>query len=768
MTQACVIAISVLCKWSVGGLIMADLLLELFSEEIPARMQSRASNDLRRLVTDGLINAGLSYEDAKSFSTPRRLTLVVEGLPLVSPDISDERKGPRVGAPDKAIEGFLRTAGLPSIDACKMRDDGKGLYYFAEINKPGHAAPDIIAEVLEQVVRGFPWPKSMRWGNGQLRWVRPLHSIVATFGSKTEKPDVVPIEIDGIKAGNTTFGHRMMAGGAITVARFDDYAVKLEAAKVEIDCERRRETILADSKSLALAQGLELMDDPDLADEVAGLVEWPVALIGSFDMAFLELPPEVLTTSMRVNQKYFALKQAESGEMANKFIVIANIEARDGGTEIVSGNERVLAARLHDARFFWDQDLKIPLTAYGEKLGAVTYHEKLGTQGQRVDRIVRLAGELAPIVGADRDISARAAQLSKADLLCGMVGEFPELQGVMGCHYALKQGEPEAVANAIRDHYRPQGPSDSVPKAPTSISVALADKLDILVGFWAIDEKPTGSKDPFALRRAALGVIRIILENELRILLWPTFVVLGRRAVAQLLSGPRDKVEKQLVPFQISGDVNQESLNAQLTEVAGVAAELMSGKLKFSVPVQEWELEKSNNLLSFFADRLKGYLRETGARHDLIDAVFSLGSQDDLVMIVRRVEALGAFLQTDDGANLTVGIKRAQNILRIEEKKDGDEAFSGMPDPELLSLEAEKLLFEAVGTASEDVAAAINAENFGDAMRALAKLRTPVDLFFDDVIVNDEDRVLRTNRLKLMSLIRTATHAIADFSKIEG
>jgi len=749
---------------------MPDLLLELFCEEIPARMQARARADLVRLVTEGLTAAGLGFEGAKAFSTPRRLALAIEGLPARSADTREERKGPRVGAPDKAIEGFLRAAGLSSLDRCETRDDGKGAYHVAVIERPGRAAGEIIAEVVDRAVRGFPWPKSMRWGEGELKWVRPLHSILATFGARTETPDVVPLTIDGIRAGNVTRGHRVMGPGEITVSRLDDYAAKLEAAKVEIDADRRRDTILADARSLALAQGLEVVEDAALAEEVAGLVEWPVTLIGRFDEAFLALPAEVLTTSMRVNQKYFALNDARTGRMANRFVVVANIEAEDGGAAIVAGNERVLAARLHDAKFFWEQDLKAGLETHGAKLGDVVFHERLGSQSERVERIARLARELAPIVGADADEAERAARLCKADLMSQMVGEFPELQGVMGRYYALEQGEPESVADAIRDHYRPQGPTDEVPAAPVAIAVALADRLDTLVGFWAIDEKPTGSKDPFALRRAALGVIRIVLENELRVPLSEFF----HKAKAWA----------------------EHELNQDLPELEAV-------------------------LLSFFADRLKVHLRETGARHDLIDAVFAAGDapssssplagevgakrrvgggftgaeapptlslpregrgdarastgnatsgggNDDLLMIVRRVEALGDFLGTDDGANLLAGVRRAQNILRIEEKRDGEGAFDAEPDPALFTEEAEKRLYEAIGAATGEVEAAMRIEDFADAMRALAALRGPVDRFFDEVTVNADDAELRANRLKLLGRIRRATLAIADFSRIEG
>jgi glycyl-tRNA synthetase beta chain len=794
---------------------MPDLLLELLSEEIPARMQARARADLVRLVTEGLTAAGLAFEGAKAFSTPRRLALAIEGLPARSADTREERKGPRVGAPDKAIEGFLRAAGLTSLADCETRDDGKGAYHVAVMERPGRAAADIIAEVVETAVRSFPWPKSMRWGEGELRWVRPLHSIVATFGPKSETPDVVRLTIDGIRAGNVTSGHRVMGPGEITVSRLDDYAAKLEAAKVEIDAARRRDTILADAKSLALAQGLEVIEDAALAEEVTGLVEWPVTLIGRFDEAFLKLPAEVLATSMRVNQKYFALKDAKTGRMANRFVVVANVEAEDGGKAIVAGNERVLAARLHDAKFFWEQDLKVPLEAHGRKLSDVVFHEKLGSQAERVERIARLARELAPVVGADPDKAERAARLAKADLMSQMVGEFPELQGVMGRYYAREAGESEQVADAIRDHYRPQGPADAVPTAPVAVAVALADKLDMLVGFWAIDEKPTGSKDPFALRRAALGFIRIVLANEFRIALWTP--------LSKAVQGYRNQENHYVIAGVEKWIGGPAGPDESVKETAQRVARAFG----------------ASGLQEFFKDRLTVQLRQQGARHDLIDAVFAAGaatsssplagevgaqrrvggkaagseapptlslpregggdartgaapggedvapstgegaglgqakgktvsSNDDLLMIVRRVEALGEFLATDDGVNLLAGVRRAQNIVRIEERQDGEGAFDAEPDPALFTETAEKRLYEAIGAATGEALAAVKVEDFADAMRALAALRGPVDRFFDEVTVNAGDPKLRVNRLKLLGRIRRATLAIADFSRIEG
>jgi glycyl-tRNA synthetase beta chain len=694
---------------------MPDLLLEFFSEEIPARMQPRASDDLQRMVTDRLVAAGLAYEGAKAFATPRRLTLAVHGIPVRQPDVKEERRGPRVGAPDGAIAGFLKSAGLTSISEAKIEKDArKGEFYVATIEKPGRPAIDVIAEIVPEVVRGFPWPKSMRWGSGELNWVRPLHSIVATFGPETEEPEVVRFAVDGIAAGDVTRGHRFLSPAPFKVRRFDDYVKKLEQAKVVLDRARREQMILADARNFAFAQGYELVEDPGLLTEVAGLVEWPVVLMGSFDAAFLGIPPEVIRTTIRYNQKCFVLRN--SGGLANKFILVANTEAADGGKAIVAGNERVIRARLTDAKFFYETDLKIPLADRLPKLGEIIFHEKLGTQGQRVERIERLARELSPMVGADPDKAAGAARLAKADLVTDMVGEFPELQGLMGKYYALAQGEDESVARAIEDHYRPLGPSDRVPGDPVSIAVALADKIDALVGFWAIDEKPTGSKDPYALRRAALGVIRLIIENGLRMRLRGVF------------AGAR-----QLLPNRCQSSSD----------------------------------ELAVDLLAFLADRLKVQLREQGARHDLVDAVFALEGQDDLPMIVRRVEALASFLDTDDGRNLLAGYKRATNIIRIEEKRDGV-AYGGAPDPQLYRQAEERELAAAILAAKQSAAAAVAREDFAAAMLAIAALRPKVDAFFDKVTVNVDEPKLRENRLKLLNEIREATRAVADFSRIEG
>lgn len=675
---------------------MPDLLLELLSEEIPARMQARAAEDLKKLVTDALVESGLTYEGAKAFATPRRLALTVQGLPGRAPDRKEERKGPRVGAPDGAIQGFLKASGLKDISQAKVQNDPKGDFYIAITEKPGGAAEEIVAKIVPKLVREFPWPKSMRWGEGSLRWVRPLQSILCTFGTSNEEPEIVRFDIDGIASGNTTVGHRFLAPDVITVRRFDDYVPALEKAKVVLDPARRREIILNDARDLALAQGLELVEDEALLDEVSGLVEWPVVLMGSFDESFLDVPDEVIRTTIRANQKCFVLKKGD--KLANKFLLVANLEASDGGKAIIAGNQRVVRARLSDAKFFWETDKKIPLDERAKKLQQIIFHEKLGTQHERVERIAKLAKELAPLVKADPAKAERAARLAKADLVTETVGEFPEVQGLAGRYLAALQGEDPEVAEAIGDHYKPQGPGDRVPSSPVTIAVALADKLDTLLGFWAINEKPTGSKDPYALRRAALGVIRIVLDNGLRVKL----------------------------------------------------------------------AEPDDDLRAFFADRLKGQLRDQGARHDLVDAVYGLGNGDDLVLIVRRVEALAAFLGTEDGKNLLSGYKRAANILRIEEKKDGEGAFDKAPDTGLVRDVEESDLIVALDHAETAARDAVHKEDFAAAMQALSKLRAPVDAFFDKVIVNADEAKLRANRLKLLAKLRMAVHSVADFSKIEG
>jgi glycyl-tRNA synthetase beta chain len=711
---------------------MPDLLLELFSEEIPARMQARAAEDLRKLVTDRLVAAGLVYEGAKAFATPRRLALAVQGVPARQPDQKDEKKGPRVGSPEGAIRGFLKAAGLASIDQAKIEHDAKkGDFYVAVIERQGRPAIEVIGEIVPDVIRSFPWPKSMRWGSGRLTWVRPLHSIVATFGPETEEPDIVAFSIDGIEAGDQTRGHRFLAPELFRVKRFDDYVAKLAKAKVVLDPERRRDLILHDAKNLAFAQGYELVEDSGLLAEVAGLVEWPVVLMGSFDAAFLSIPPEVIRTTIRANQKCFVLRDPQSAQLVAKFILVANTEATDGGAAITAGNERVIRARLSDAKFFYETDLKTPLEDRLPKFEQIVFHEKLGTQAERVERIERLAAELAPIVGADVAKARRAARLCKADLLTEVVGEFPELQGLMGRYLAQAQGEDEAVAHACEDHYKPKGPDDLVPADPVSVAVALADKIDTLVGFWAIDEKPTGSKDPYALRRAALGVIRVVLENELRLRLVP-------------ICEPR--LEEMIMSHLLHEVADYDKRVDELAKRSSAA---------------------SSALLSFFADRLKVQLREQGARHDLVDAVFALEGQDDLVLIVRRVEALGKFLDSEDGKTLLAGYKRATNIIRIEEKKDARD-YVGKPDPQLYRQAEEWELAKAIDAVNVEAGAAVAVEDFAAAMLAMAKLRPRVDAFFDKVTVNVDDQPLRENRLRLLNEIRAATRAVADFSKIEG
>jgi glycyl-tRNA synthetase beta chain len=747
---------------------MPDLLFELFSEEIPARMQAKAADDLRRMVTDKLVAEGLVYEGAKAFVTPRRLTLTVHGIPARQPDLKQERKGPKMGAPDAAVQGFLKAAGLKSLDEAKIQRDPKGDFYIALIEKPGRPAIDVIAEILPLVVRTFPWPKQMRWGEasarrGALTWVRPLHSIIATFGPETEEPEIVKFDVGGVEAGQMTRGHRFLAPAEFSVRRFDDYVSKLEAAKVVLDPQRRRDIILADAKQLAFAQGLELVDDEALLEEVAGLVEWPAALMGSFDQEFLSIPGEVIRATIRNNQKCFVVRDPKTGKLASKFILVANIEASDGGVAIVAGNERVIRARLSDAKFFYETDLKTKLEARLTKFENIVFHEKLGTQAERIARIERLAAELAPLVGADVEKTKRAAHLAKADLLTEVVGEFPEVQGLMGKYYAQAQGEDASVAAAIEDHYKPQGPNDRVPTDPVAIAVALADKIDTLVGFWVIDEKPTGSKDPYALRRAALGAIRLLLENNCRMSL--------HRMVG--LAIPEIQVKVKLAPLTRSAIDAQKALyktgfdsgaNAVYREFRKSIRQDASDEVEAAYEAQ---LERiSSDLLSFFADRLKVQLREQGARHDLVDAVFALGGQDDLLMVVRRVEALGKFLDTDDGKNLLAGTKRASNILAIEEKKD-KRTFTGAPDVSLFKLDEEKKLAAAISEVKAEAGAAVAKEDFASAMGALAKLRQVVDAFFEHVKVNDDDKVVRENRLKLLNEIREATRAVADFSKIQ-
>ncbi|PZU93443.1 MAG: glycine--tRNA ligase subunit beta [Chelatococcus sp.] len=863
---------------------MPDLLLELFSEEIPARMQRKAADDLKKLVTDALVERGLVYEGAKAFATPRRLALHVAGLPVRGRDVREERKGPRVGAPEAAIQGFLKAAGLASLDqATLVSDPKKGDSYVAVIEKPGQETVKAIAEIVPAVIRSFPWPKSMRWGKASaagssLRWVRPLHSILCTFGAETEEPEVVSFEVDGIVSGNVTYGHRFHAPQALPVKRFDDYVAALEKAKVVLDADRRKEIILHDARNLAFAQGLELVEDEGLLEEVAGLVEWPVVLMGSFEERFLEIPGEAIRATIRANQKCFVLRRPagataepfplvgkgrdggrttgsdahqaerppsptlphEGGEgaprLANKFILVSNLVASDGGTAITAGNGRVVRARLSDAAYFFATDKgSLPdldtLRDSAEKLGldlakpldqrmakldklGVVFHAKLGTQGERVQRIAALARELAPVVGADPDKAERAAKLAKADLPTEMVGEFPELQGLMGRKYAELQGEDPSVAAAIEEHYKPLGPSDRVPTDPVSVAVALADKLDTLVGFWCIDEKPTGSKDPYALRRAALGVIRLVVENGVRLGLFDTAIAALKPVLGTMYYA--NKMTSLEAVEALSG------LGVQ-DDIVDDAATRFGGSVKAIdifediVPGYEaWADAKIADLLSFFHDRLKVMLRDQGARHDLVDAVLAgapsplageggsasaltdegsrdvagegsatphpsplpqgergqVGaSNDDLLLITRRVAALGRFLETEDGRNLLAGYKRAANILRAEEKKDGEGAFAGAVDLRIIAESGgieEKALAVGLDKAAKAAAEAVAAEDYEGAMAALAELRPAVDAFFDKVTVNDPDPALRANRLKLLNQLREATRAVADFDRIAG
>lgn len=745
---------------------MPDLLLELFSEEIPARMQAKAADDLRRLVTDFMVEQGLTYEGAAAHHGPRRLTLDIRGLPARTPDRREERKGPRTDAPDKALEGFLRSAGV-TRDQLVARVDKKGTVWFATLDIPGRPAADVIADAVAHAVRSFPWPKSMRWGSGSLRWVRPLQAILCILSDEAGT-EVVPVEVDGLRAGGTTWGHRFMAPEPITPRNFDDYAAKLEAAKVVVDAAERARRIRADAETHAFAQGLELVDDPALLAEVAGLVEWPVVLMGAIDPDFLHLPPEVLQTSMRTHQKFFSVKNPVSARI-ERFITVANIEAPDGGATILAGNRRVLAARLSDARFFWDNDLRTVreggMAALAAPLATVTFHNKLGTQADRVARIAALAREIAPKVGADPDLAEQAARVCKADLASAMVYEFPELQGTMGRYYAAAAGLPDAVADACAEHYSPLGPSDAVPTAPVSVAVALADKIDMLTGFWAIDEKPTGSKDPFALRRAALGVIRIVLENNLRIqierhveggveanIVYSAFAIKDPRTEAirnyieatGVEPGPiwREEIARILAKRQIGSDIEPHARNVTR---AGA------------------------DLLSFLADRLKVALRDKGIRHDVIDACFRLGGQDDLTLLVRRVEALQAFLATDDGANLLAGYKRAANIVAQAEAEAGPTvAFEGEPEPRLFREAAERALHDALNKAEARIAPALAEEDFAAAMRAMAALRAPIDAFLNGVVVNADDRATRFNRLCLLGRVRQVMGQVAVFAAIEG
>ena len=770
---------------------MPDLLIELFSEEIPARMQARAADDLKKLVTNGLVDAGLTYASAAAFSTPRRLTLTVEGMLDASPSLVEERKGPKADAPEKAIEGFLRGAGL-TRDQLEERDTPKGKILFAMINKPGRPAAEIVAEVLETTIRNFPWPKSMRWGSGSLRWVRPLHSILCILSAE-DGAQTVPLTIDGITAGDTTRGHRFLAPDTITVSSFDDYSAKLKRAFVVLDPAERRDTIWNDATNMAFANGLEVVEDAGLLAEVAGLVEYPVVLMGQIGDDFLGLPPEVLQTSMKEHQKFFSVRNPKTGRI-ERFVTVANRTTADDGATILAGNEKVLSARLSDAKFFWENDLRIAQSEAGmqtwvDRLSNVTFHNKLGTQAELISRMEALAGELAPMVGADAEEARAAARFAKADLSSEMGYEFPELQGLMGSYYAKAAGKSEAIAAAAQDHYAPLGPSDDVPTAPVSIAVALAEKIDKLTGFWAIDEKPSGSKDPFALRRAALGVIRILVENDLSL---PV-----QRALVDGLSNRVDQdIESRVSKLAVE-------LTENFSEVGSVLAELEATKSKepkhlYDILERSEELQAQNeitseqardlaetyfsrasqveyqthgfvseNLLSFLHDRLKVYLKDQGVRHDIIDACIAMPQNDDLTLLVKRAKALSETLKTDDGENLIQGFKRANNILSQAEDADGVE-YSFGADIKFAETEEERALFAALDTAEAQIKPAMEAQDFGTAMSAMASLRGPIDAFFDAVQVNADNATVRRNRLNLLSRIRTICSSVADLTKIDG
>lgn len=779
---------------------MPDLLIELFSEEIPARMQARAAEDLKKRITDGLVEAGLTYGGAAALSTPRRLTLAIEGLLAESPTLREERKGPKVGAPDKAIEGFLRGAGL-TRDQLEERETPKGAVYFAMIEKPGRPAAEIIAEVLEATIRNFPWPKSMRWGAGPLRWVRPLHSILCLL-SDENGAEVVPLEIDGITSGNSTQGHRFMAPGEITVSGFDDYAAKLKRAHVVLDPAERQQAIWQEASNQAFARGLELVEDKGLLTEVAALVEWPVVLLGDIDAEFLELPPEVLQTSMKEHQKFFSVKNPKTGRIEG-FVTVANRETADQGATILAGNQKVLSARLADAKFFWENDLRVAksetgMEGWSAQLSNVTFHNKLGTQAERIDRIAALAREIAPVVGADADLAEQAAKVAKADLSSEMVYEFPELQGLMGRYYAEAAGLPQEVANACEMHYSPLGPSDDVPTEPVSVAVALADKLDTLTGFWAIDEKPTGSKDPFALRRAALGVFRLVLENDLR----SDLLVLSKMAFERIFASLATKGKLAYLNFYELGDDDETVAEEWCVFTRSPTyGEVSEGQFDTAdvIPLTynecleiikekhiAWavDVDRSGNhleddakmivdmrleadLLSFFHDRLKVFLRDQGIRHDVIDACIAMEGNDDLTLLVKRARALEDFLKSEDGTNLLQGFKRANNILTQAEEKDGVE-YSFGADVKFAEDESERALFAALGASEGAISAAIEAEDFAAAMGGMAALRAPLDAFFEAVQVNSDKDIVRRNRLNLLSQIRKICGQVADLTRIEA
>ncbi len=747
---------------------MPDLLIELFSEEIPARMQARAADDLKRLVTDGLVEAGLTYAGAAAFHTPRRLALTVEGLLAESPAVREERKGPRTDAPEQALAGFLRSTGLTK-DQLEAREDKKGEVWFAVIDKPGRPAAEIVAEVLEATIRNFPWPKSMRWGAGNLRWVRPLHSILCILSDEAGAT-VVPLEVDGITAGDSTEGHRFMAPGKFSVTRFEDYAAMLKDRSVILSAEERAEKIWHDATQMAFAQGLEVVEDKGLLAEVAGLVEWPVVLMGEIGQEFLDLPAEVLQTSMKEHQKFFSVRD-KKGRIV-KFVTVANRETEDGGATILAGNQKVLSARLADAKFFWENDLRVAttdITQWTDKLKDVTFHGKLGSQAERIDRIAALAREIAPVVGADADETETAARIAKADLSSEMVYEFPELQGVMGEYYAQAAELSDEIAAVAREHYQPLGPSDHVPTAPLSVAVALADKIDTLTGFWAIDEKPTGSKDPFALRRAALGVIRLVLENGVRVCS-SRFIRAGSLLHwYSMESAARKERAKAAWSYMtiFSGETRSSEFWDSLHSGWKTALSDEEGSRARLEAVFDDSDGRQVDLLAFLHDRLKVFLRDQGIRHDVIDASLAMPNADDLTLLVKRAAALQGFLGTEDGENLTQGFKRAHNILKQAEEKDGVE-YSFGPDPKLAETDEERGLFAALDAAEAKIAPAMAAEDFGTAMSAMATLRAPIDAFFEAVQVNAESQVLRRNRLNLLHRISATCLSVADLTRIEG
>ncbi len=754
---------------------MPDALIELFSEEIPARMQARAADDLRRLITDGLVEAGLTYAFSQAFATPRRLALAIQGLSAQSPTLTEDRKGPKIGAPAKAIEGFLRATGL-TLDDLSVQEEKKGNFYVARITRPGRLAADILAEITERSVRNFPWPKSMRWGGGSLRWVRPLHSILCILTTEAGS-EVVPLEIDGIRAGDTTRGHRFMAPAPFAVTGFEDYAAKLKRAFVLLDPEDRADKILYEARNRAFALRLDLVEDRALLNEVAGLVEWPVVLAGEIGAEFLDLPPEVLQTSMREHQKFLSLRDPQSAQIT-RFVTVANRETADGGATILAGNRKVLAARLADAKFFWDNDLRtvasIGLEGMAAGLANVTFHGQLGSQADRIHRIEALAREIAPLVGAKPDLAAEAARVAKADLQSAMVGEFPELQGTMGTYYARAAGLPEPVALACKTHYQPLGPSDEVPTDPVAVAVALADKIDTMAGFWAIDEKPTGSKDPYALRRAVLGVIRLVLLNGLRTdLLTVLSFAVERQPVEKSLICEIGQVEEELKRWMDRAD--GPALPSGIFDVSAMEAGARAATAQQHLSQLQKKLENLRvrlprepaDLLAFFHDRLKVHLREQGIRHDVIDACLAMPGADDLTLLVKRAEALSDFMKTEDGENLVQGFRRANNILIQAEEKDGVE-YSFGPDPRLADTEEERALFAALDRAEATIAPAMETEDFAAAMRAMAALRAPIDAFFEAVQINTDNAILRRNRLNLLHRIRATCLQVADLARLEG